>query len=158
MNIKEIKDTLSAIHDAEDDHAQEEYDFDEDYEALATQRNQVIQYAEDHELLIDLDSDDALRLFLRRLVESTNDRFIVGAEGWEVCEAFVRPSKTAGHYHAMVTLNSDIKDDFYKIAMQVFYGSDPIRESMNIKRVVGCSKRWNRLFHRESDTWQHLPI
>ena len=111
-----------------------------------------------HELLIDLDSEESLQLFLRRIAESTNERFIVASEGWNVCEVCVRPSKTEGHHHAKVNIGVPIADDYQKMIMQIFYGSDPIREAMNLKRVIGGVKDWNRLFYKPDAVWEYLSI
>ncbi len=159
MNIKEINNLLRVIQCNEDDHAAEEYDEDFiDPKKLAAQRKQLVEFALPHELLIDLDSEESLQLFLRRIAESTNGRFIVASEGWSVTEACVRPSKTEGHYHAKVNVDVPIADDYQKIIMQMFYGSDPIRETMNLKRVIGCVKDWNRLFYQPDAVWEYLSI
>lgn len=93
----------------------------------AERGNKIVLLPKDNELFIDLDSEDALTLFNKRLKRlgtwhNTTDKQI-------------SPSKKKNHYHAIVTLETNI-DPMQRIFLQLFLGSDPIRELLSLQRIL----------------------
>lgn len=93
----------------------------------AKKGNKVVLLPEGNELFIDLDSEDSLKLFNKRLKS-------LGV--WHsTADKRVTPSAKKNHYHAIITLKANI-DPMQRIFLQLFLGSDPIRELLSLQRIL----------------------
>ncbi len=92
-----------------------------DTDAEAAKRGCAVVWPGPRELFVDLDSEDACVDFVRRLClleRSLGQRWM----------AVVRPSATAGHYHATVTMHRAVSSEHERICLQAVLGSDANRE------------------------------
>ena len=82
-------------------------------------------------LLLDLDSEEAKRTFETRLGRLNYE---LSLDLKDQAKATIVPSKTKGHYHALVRMPHKLAR-FERIALQAVLGSDPVREILSIFRI-----------------------
>lgn len=81
-----------------------------------------------NQLLLDLDSEESLNLFLTNL--PILDRHItVNSYGYQ-------ESRTPGKYHGIVELHYPVMSDMERILLQAILGSDPKREFLSYMRIL----------------------
>lgn len=105
----------------------------EEYVARMEADGFSIRYPESNELLIDLDSEKALKEFTTRIIRVSHELEINQA-GMELSYN-VYPSKTEGHYHVIVKMPFNLDEPFERVALQAVLGSDPVREMLSIFRI-----------------------
>lgn len=86
----------------------------------------VVVEPTDFELFIDLDNRLGVEYDLLNLIEHAGLPVSIGSR-W--------PSKTAGHFHAVLVCHFRL-DAMTRIALQAAFGSDPKREILSVARVV----------------------
>jgi hypothetical protein len=113
----------------------EGYDLERSYKeccAIAEASGLVCVRPQPNQLFIDLDSEDAAARF-RSLVEMYQRLC-------EPCEWIATPSKSPGHYHAVVTLVRHVESEEQRITLQAILGSDQKREMMGLARIRAGSE------------------
>ncbi len=119
---------------------EDEYDFDAIAEEVAAKRGQVVVFPKPNQLQIDIDDIDQLNEFERRL------GFLFGwfPEGTKIDR---NPSKSPDHLHITITFPQDkVFSEWERLAMQSALNSDPIREYLNVARLLAGVQNPTRLF------------
>jgi hypothetical protein len=106
----------------------------EDYVKRMEAEGFKIYYPEPNEVTVDLDSVEARKDFKTKIDRVRYELEINHAGSYPPIEYEVKPSKTEGHYHAIVKMPFEI-DKVERIALQAVLGSDPVREMLSIFRV-----------------------
>jgi hypothetical protein len=110
------------------------YDFGRDPEKVAEEIGCVVVYPKPNQLQIDLDSEEALEYCSRRLRSVHNQLY------WETF-IVTKPSNSGlPHRHMTITVQGKEFSDFERVALQMMFGSDPIRESINAMRCAAKIK------------------
>lgn len=121
-----------------------DYTFSACAEEQAERCGCVVVYPEPNQIQLDLDTDAAFSMYETRMTEfysqCPDSRFTLA------CHPAVEPSKSGlPHRHVTLTFCSDLTE-LERICLQVMFGSDPIRESLNALRLFGGIERPTRLF------------
>lgn len=117
---------------------EEDYEFDQVAEDVAKQRGLVVVCPQDNQLQLDLDSEEAVVEFKRRLPLFFHD---------ERPTVDLQPSASGvPHYHATVSFQGREFEEWERIALQSVLGSDPMREYLNAKRLIYGVPNPTRLF------------
>ena len=95
---------------------------------VANKMGLKIVFPEHNELFVDLDSEEAVKVFGERLI--LMEKFL---PKW-VKKVKLTDSKTPGHKHATVTLNYS-PNIFVMLFLQILLGSDPKRELLSYKKL-----------------------
>lgn len=106
----------------------------DEVEAEARAKGKCVRYPEPDELFIDLDGEEAREEFMRRYKRVQES---LGVDTYTLA-----PSATPGHYHVTVRLHEAIPEegrDLRRLLMQAILGSDPMREALGYRRVLGKS-------------------
>ena len=133
------------------------YDLGVTAEAAAEKVNCRVVIPAPNQLQIDIDSEEAYRLFFVRLMEFERH------SGYSIYKE-ERPSK-AGLPHRHVTLTvyevdgrtPHIFNDYERIALQAVLGSDLVRETLNMWRLLRGEKNPSRLFEPKDEANPNLP-
>lgn len=98
----------------------------------------TVVYRESNQLQIDIDSEEATQIYQRRKMEMKE-------LGWVFSES-ISPSK-GGHprYHITLTFEKAI-GQWKAVALQLMFGSDPMRENMNALRIAAGIENPIRFF------------
>ena len=114
------------------------YEFDAEAEKVAAARGQKVVLPGPNQLQIDIDSEQALSEFMRRL-EAFN---------FELVSIEEIPSKTPGHYHIYLDFQGRPQPftEWERLALQSALGDDPIRHFLNCLRAVSGVPNPTRLF------------
>jgi hypothetical protein len=106
------------------------YDFNRNCEEVAKINCCRVVYPEPNQLQLDIDSEKSYDDFEKRM--RSVHRWIE----WDM--AFdIRPSKSGlPHRHITVTVKNRVFTDSERIAFQLMFGSDPVRESVNAMRCA----------------------
>jgi len=88
-----------------------------------------IIYPKENELLLDIDTEEQMKIFEER-AEYLNEFFPIEFE--------IRQSQSGHpHYHIIISLSEDILlDNTERIFLQLFLGSDPTREFLSYLRIL----------------------
>ena len=110
--------------------ADEIYCFDRDVEKVAAAQGCKVVYPESNQIQLDIDNEKSYEDFLRR-VESVERRL-----AW-VMNIQIRPSKSGlPHRHITITVGNKEISDWERVGLQLMFGSDPVRESVNAMRCA----------------------
>src|SRR5262249_22733694 len=101
----------------------------EEMYAEAASRGCTVEFPDDHELFIDIDSEEDLRLFERRLPIFEAQHLV------RRVRKTPSPSLARGHFHIRVTLVETVPDHRTRIVWQAILGSDPHRELLALKHL-----------------------
>lgn len=115
------------------------YDFDTSCEDAAADKNCVVVYPEDNELFIDIDNDNQLRIFEKRIKEIAP--LLNGGVSVDK-----KPSSTPGHFHIIVRADGESFNEIERILFQAILGSDLVRETLSTFRHLRGDKNPTRLF------------
>jgi hypothetical protein len=129
----------AALLDAEDTGTDDEYGesgflrqtLEEAFE-IAAGKGCVVRVPGPRELFIDIDSDEANVSFERL-------RKACPADLIDRVDRTPSPSGRPGHYHIVVRLNRDLRDDRERVLLQAVLGSDPMRELLSWRRIENGS-------------------
>lgn len=122
--------------------SQEEYDFDRKAEEIAAERGQIVIYSKENELQLDIDSEEAYTEYRKRMD---------GGIGCDLGITDVKEIPSASglpHRHITLTLNKKVKP-IEAIALQFAFGSDPMREYLNLRRLLNGVENPTRLFQNK---------
>lgn len=112
------------------------YDLTLNAERAAEDANCTVLYPEPNEIQLDIDTDEQYEVFLKRFNE-VNGRF------FEMTNTILKSK--SGNRHVIITLPTFVSE-WQRIALQFMFGSDPIRETLNIYRIFAGEKKPTRLF------------
>lgn len=112
--------------------------------AYAEQNGLDVILPNPNQLFVDIDSEDALAIFVNRVGEIRK---------WVDLDYLVNssPSGRKGHYHIYVTLTRNITSENERILLQLLLGSDPSREVMSWARVVAGNSAPTLFFEKKEE-------
>lgn len=144
---------LDTLFQIEKIDGEDSYRFDENPDQIAAERGQVVVYPRDNQLQIDIDSEEQLKEFWKR-VDALGLFFVdVSDPDHEHADnSRVIKSKTEGHYHIYLTFTEQTFTEERRILWQSMLGSDPAREFLNFRRLLFGIERPNRLFEFDTKT------
>jgi len=135
------------------------YKLDEDPDATAAKKGLDIRYANEDELLIDVDTDEAYESVKRRLecignaiAPRMTEKHL--AKEWDpMIQEY--PSKSGlPHRHLIITLPSWKMDKWERICLQFMLGSDFVREGLSVLEALIGQERPTYFFElKEGSTW-----
>ena len=133
---------------------QASYDFNASAEIEAANRGLRIVYPEDNQLQLDIDSQEAYEVFQTLFRELGLDSI------YEVTKTESASASGLPHRHITITLQEYSAHgslvpysmtEGERIAFQLALGSDPVREFLNLKRLIYGTKRPTRLFETKEE-------
>ena len=126
------------------------YTLDANCEEFAASKGLVVVFPSTGQLQIDIDNEEQLKTFYRRLEDLRNTTY----QTYEVIS--MKPSSSGKPFHLHITIevqepigSKPIKlTEAERICLQFTLGSDPIRETINVLRYMRGSKNPTRLFEK----------
>jgi len=129
------------------------YIFEESAEVVAEEKGLKVIYPKNNELFIDIDDEDQLDGFERRindLLETFENNFFNGLD-------IIKKVSSSGapHYHIVVSLYKDdeaiVLNDWQRVCLQFLLCSDPIKETLSVYRILAGVKNPSILFEKKED-------
>ena len=109
---------------------------------VAEERGCTVVYPLPNQLFVDIDDYESLGIF-----HANVNKF----PGVSFHKVSLSASRKSGRYHAVVTLERPVKDEFERIALQLILGSDRAREAIAWKRCVAGVSRPTCFFEPKMD-------
>ena len=151
--MKGILDKRGKLIDITEKLHEELYDFCKKAEDDAKMKGCKVVYPKENQLQLDIDNAKQFKHFWRIHLQFQDMLEIYGSE---ICDMNVvaLPSKSGGeHLHVTIDFfdrnKNPVKiDPWMRIALQFMFGSDPVREKLNIFRLLTGDKTPCRLFEK----------
>jgi hypothetical protein len=108
----------------------------------AAERGCIVVVPGVRELFIDIDNDAQHETF------NKNIEIVKRIESGAQVRRARSPSGEQGHWHIVVTLKRDLKDEAERIMLQSILGSDPMREALSWQRLQAGDKQPTLFFEK----------
>jgi len=125
------------------------YIFSQVAEEEAANRGQIVKYPARNELFIDIDNTFQLEMFNRRF----NDLSAIPNELFDDAKVTETPSRSGfPHLHIIVSLIKNKRriklTDWQRVALQFALGSDPVKETLTVYRILAEVENPSILFEK----------
>ena len=116
------------------------YEFDRNCAKVAAEKGCRVVYPESNQLQLDIDNEKSYADFERRVLSVTSRL------QWQM-DIKMTPSKSGlPHRHITITVLGAEFNDWQRVALQLMFGSDPVRESVNAMRCAAGVENPSCLF------------
>ena len=126
------------------------YIFEEVAEEEAARRGQIVRYPKRNEIFIDIDEYSQIDIFNKRYC----DLLAIPNSLFDEIKVIHKQSRSGGHHQHLIC--SLFKEghrvqltDWQRVALQFVLGSDPIKETLSVYRILAEVKNPSILFETE---------
>ena len=128
------------------------YFWEEKAADVAKQRGLIVKYPEINQIFLDIDTVEQIAVFQKRMDDLTYVQ--IGNSLFDNIESEITESSSGNpHYHIVLSFTKNGRrinlNDWQRVALQFMFGSDPIRETLTIYRILNGIENPSLLFEKE---------